>query len=188
MLVKDAKAYQINFGKHKGTHISNLLLTQYNYCKWLLNQPKSNNKGFEKARTCLNVLLEDDEFVSELADHIPNMKPNHSYAVPSAMFKKPKPIVVPEIEFPDPKPLMHYKAREGDGIDMLLASRIDVVNDFKFNHPKDAQLAKNFMNKFEVDGEDTLLMLQRSNGILTLLNYKMIETIIEEKGVCEFNG
>jgi len=183
-----------------------LLLTEYNYCKWLLNQPESENKQFEKARECLNFLLEDDDFVGELADALPNVSPTHGFTPKP---KKPKLEVTfekggdagffestgkdhdtgptPKIPYPDilPKSL-HVKVSDIDGIDFLLASRIDPLHEFEFEHAKDTTLLQNFMNKYETDGIDTLLILQRVGGELILLNYKFVTQISEDEGECDF--
>lgn len=171
----------IQFGKHSGKSFGYLLKNEYHYCKWLLNQPESKNKNFEKARTCLNMLLEDDAFVSELADYIPDTTPNHKYGEVQTKFYESE--GKDYTTGPTPK---HVHPSEGDGIDFLLVSRIADDHQFDFEYAKDIVLMNNFQEKYTVDGIDTLLILQRSEGELTLVNYKFVEDIVEEKGECDF--
>ena len=185
MEVSNAALQVIQFGKHKGTSMKDLLLNHYHYCKWLMNQPESANKNFEKARTCLNLLLEDDDFVSQLADKLPSTAPDHKLPA-HKKFYEGQGKDYDSGPTPKHKPVMHIDTDETDGIDFLLVSRIDPTNNFVFEHPKDLTLFENFMGKYEVDGDDTLLILQRINGYLTLLNYKFVEKIIANEGECDF--
>lgn len=164
----------IQFGKHIGKSYGYLLKNQYHYCKWLLNQPTSKNAKFEKARTFINALLKDDEFVSELANCLPDTKPNHDWMVPK---EEQLPFI------PKKMPVVPNEINLGvDGIDFMLISRIISPELMPMEYATDVKLVLNFKEKFEVDEIDTMLILRKEGGKLTLENYKFVSEIADADG------
>jgi len=186
LTLNSAKGFTMPFGKHKGCTMVTLLQTHYHYAKWLLNQPLSKNPNFEKVRMYLNFLLEDDAFISELADTLPDTAPDHKHGKVQVKVYESEGKDYDSGPTPKYKPVYHTEADENDGIDFLLVSRIDPINHFCFEHEKDQTLFNNFMGKYEQDGDDTLLILQRINGYIVLLNYKFVEKIVANEGECDF--
>jgi hypothetical protein len=95
--VQEVLNYQIEFGKHKGTTIKNLIENTPQYAMWIVGQGESNNKSFMKAQTFIKLVLNwgEDGPGGVDSSKIPPAK-KKGIGIPPHPFKKNNLVSVPD--------------------------------------------------------------------------------------------